>query len=128
MGKLYARPGVAWLVAAIGVALVAACAPLPKDIKPAAVSAVPYESESCTQLAAEQGQLASTLTSEAAKESADREKDATAIFWLGMPLQSWLGGNEAKKIAILKGQQAAVAEAEAHNSCQTVAAPSPGQS
>lgn len=106
----FAAPGIALL--ALG-----ACAPLPEDIKPVAVSAAPYEAENCQQLAAQHEKLADELLLEAAKETADRDKDGMAVFVIGLPLQSWLAGNEAKQIAALKGQQAAVAEAEARIPC-----------
>ncbi|MGH7121568.1 MAG: hypothetical protein ACREFP_21690 [Acetobacteraceae bacterium] len=128
MAKLHARLAATWLAAGIGVAVVAGCAPLPQDIKPATVSAAPYESESCTQLAAEQTKLAATLAKASVQETKDRQGDDVAVIAFGMPLQSWLGGNEAKKIAELKGQQAAVAKAEAHDSCLAETTPSPGAS
>lgn len=86
----------------------AACAAAPASIQPAYVSAVPYESWTCTQLAEESIRVNDALATASRAQEQARGNDAVGVILIGIPVSSLSGGNIAPQIAHLKGQKNAI--------------------
>jgi hypothetical protein len=102
------------LVALLGLA---ACAPTPESIQPAYVSAVPYQSWSCSQLGGEQGRLNYALATASNQQQTARQNDTAGVIFLKMPVGSMSGQAVTPEIARYKGEQRAVNDAMISNNC-----------
>jgi hypothetical protein len=107
----------------IAVAIVAvtlgACAQSPTAIQPTYVSTVPYLDWPCSKLGDKRQQIASALAAASAQQSQARLNDAIGVLLIGLPVSSMSEQNVAPQIAHLKGEQQALNEAMALNSCGT---------
>jgi hypothetical protein len=106
--------------------LLSGCAvsPAPESIRASYVSSIPYQSRTCSQLRQEQSALDAALTSTSAQEEQIRsnERVQSALTMVGVPFLADTGSSNVTsqvEIARLKGEQEAVRQAVAHNSCPT---------
>lgn len=98
-------------------ATLAACARSPEDIAPAVVGIAPYQAMSCPQLATQANALESQLAHVSKIQADAAHDDAMGVALLGLPLGSMSLGYHGKEIASLKGQRAAVGQAQQANGC-----------
>jgi outer membrane murein-binding lipoprotein Lpp len=98
------------------------CATAPENIAPAYVSNMQYQSWTCDQMAAESGRLASALVAASTQQSKARSNDTIGVIFLGLPVSSLSGSNVAPEIARLKGEQAAIQQAQTLKNCGSGAA------
>lgn len=107
------------LVAAAAVILVAGCAKRPESIAPSYVSALPYQSLSCSQLAEEMARVNAAYTTAAQQQNDAADGDAVGVIFLGLPTSTLSGGNVAAQVASLKGQQEALQQTAIRKNCST---------
>jgi hypothetical protein len=110
------------LVLLIGAtAAIAGCAKSPESIAPAYVSAVNFQSWSCSQLAEEARRLNQALAEASTQQRNARTNDTIGVIFIGVPVSSLSGDNIAPQIANLKGQIVAVQQAGNLRNCGLVA-------
>lgn len=100
--------------------LLSACATAPENIAPAYVSNMQYQNWTCEQMVEELSRLGSALVSASSQQNKARSNDAVGVFFLGLPVASMSGGNVAPEIARLKGEQAAIQQAQSLKNCNAV--------
>ena len=113
---------IGWVLAVL---LLAGCAnsPAPQSIDASYVSSIPYQSWSCSQLQQEQSSLDAALTGVSTKQEQVRSDErARSVVSMLIPLPPDTGTENVAsqmEIAHLKGEQGAVRQALAFNSCPT---------
>lgn len=96
---------------------IAGCARSPEDIPANDVAVSPYEAMACPQLASQANALDAQLAAVSKIQSDAAHDDAMGVALLGLPLGSMQLGYHGKEIADLKGQRAAVTQAQQVNQC-----------
>lgn len=105
------------VAAAVGAALISACAPAPESIQAAYVSETPYRSWTCDQLGEELAKLDQALAVASQQQNTARTNDTVGIILIGLPVGSMSGQSIAPQIALYKGQHEAVRKASIRNGC-----------
>lgn len=107
----------------LGLATLAGCASASKDIAPAYVSPLVYDTYTCPQLTAEAQRLSGRAAEASGAQDSARGSDAAmvavsaVIFW---PALFFIKGDSAKasELARLKGEMEAVEQASIRKKCQ----------
>jgi hypothetical protein len=96
-----------------GLALLAlvGCATKPENIAPAYVSHMIYEPYTLEQLGQEETRLQAALSASSDAQRKARSNDTMGVIFLGLPVSSLSGSNQASNIARLKGELEAVQKA-----------------
>ena len=92
-------------------ALVAGCATAPENIAPAYVSHMAYLQFTIEQLGQEEARLQAALSSSSDAQRKARSNDTLGVIFLGLPVSSLSGSNQASNVARLKGELEAVQKA-----------------
>lgn len=87
---------------------VSGCATKPEDIAPAYVSTMVYSPYNIEQLRQEEMRLQAALATASAAQREARSNDTLGVIFLGLPVSSLSGSNQASNIARLKGELEAV--------------------
>jgi starvation-inducible outer membrane lipoprotein len=87
------------------------CATAPENISPAYTSHMTYMQFSVEQLMQEEARLEKALTESSAAQRTARTNDTVGVIFLGLPVSSLSGSNQAHHIARLKGELEAVRKA-----------------
>ncbi len=95
-----------------------ACAANPESIAPTYVSHVTYSSWSCNQLKEEEVRLNAALSAASDAQKQARTNDTVGIIFLGLPVSSLSGSNQASNIGRLKGELDAVRKAMILKNCR----------
>lgn len=98
-------------------AILTGCATKPESIMPAYVSDMGYMQYTCDQLAEEQSRLHSALASASDAQRRARSNDTVGVIFLGLPVSSLSGSNQASHIARLKGELEALQRAAIKLDC-----------
>ena len=101
------------------VVLLCGCAAKPESIAPSYVSPVGYLNWDCEQLAGEQGRLVASLATASDAQRQARSNDTVGVIFLGLPVSSLSGSNQASNIARLKGELEALQKAIIEKKCGT---------
>lgn len=109
-------------VTAAVAAVLSGCATSPKDIAPAYVSPILYQSLSCDQLAQEAARVSSAAAVATGAQQKQASSDAVMVgvsaivFW---PAMFFIGGDKgnATEIARLKGEMQAIEQANIQKNC-----------
>lgn len=88
--------------------ILAACAPRPEAIAPAAMPSGMYDRLSCQQAQAERASVAERLAALEASQRSAATGDALGVFLVGVPVSSLTGGDRAGEIALHKGKALAL--------------------
>jgi len=105
MNKIYA-------VLAIFVAtLISGCATAPENIAPAYVSHMVYMGFTLEQLGQEESRLQSAVATSSDAQRKARSNDTMGVIFLGLPVSSLSGSNQAANLGRLKGELEAVQKA-----------------
>lgn len=111
--KLSKTPAILGIVVILG-----ACATQPDAIAPANISPDLYMRQSCQQLANENANLTSELTTLVAQQQKAVDGDAMGVFLLGLPVSSMSGNDKETEIALARGKQQAITLAMQQKSCR----------
>lgn len=101
------------------------CATKPESVLPAYVSEFMYQNLTCEQLAQEQARVQVALMTAAAAQRTARTHDTVGVIFLGLPVSSLSGSNQAAQIAQLKGQLEAIDKAAIQKGCKLPVLPDP---
>jgi len=101
----------------IGSLTLVGCATKPESVHPAYVSHVTYLNWDCDQLSAEQHRLLAALSSASDAQRHARGNDVVGWIFLGTPVATLSGGNQAANIARLKGELEALQRAMIAKKC-----------
>ena len=93
------------------VTLISACATAPENISPAYVSHMSYMQYTLEQLGQEEARLQAALSSSSDAQRKARSNDTLGVIFLGLPVSSLSGSNQASNVARLKGELEAVQKA-----------------
>ena len=99
------------VVVLLCVAFVSGCATAPENIPPAYVSHMAYMQYSLEQLSQEEARLQAALASSSDAQRHARSNDTLGVIFLGLPVSSLSGSNQASNVARLKGELEAVQKA-----------------
>lgn len=102
------------LVASVALAaasIVSSCATAPENIAPAYVSYMAYMQYSVEQLGQEEARLQAALSSASDAQTKARSNDTLGVIFIGLPVSSLSGSNQASNVARLKGELEAVQKA-----------------
>jgi hypothetical protein len=80
------------------------CATKPEAIPPSYVSHLGYMNLSADQLAQEQARLVAALSAASDAQRTARSNDIAGVIFLGLPVSSLSGSNQASNIGRLKGE------------------------
>lgn len=89
-------------------ATLAACAPRPDAIAPAAMPGEMYARHSCAAARTEHHNITQRLTALEAQQNSAATGDAIGVFLIGVPTSSLTGGDKTGQIAVEKGKKLAV--------------------
>lgn len=89
------------------------CATHPDNIAPSYVSEFSYMHYTQQQLAAEQSRVISALSRATNAQRKARSNDTLGVIFLGLPVSSLSGSNQAGEVARLKGELEAIQKAAA---------------
>ena len=95
------------------------CATKPEAVPPSYVSHVTYLNFSCEQLAQEQARLVAALSTASDAQRSARTSDTVGVIFLGLPVSSLSGSNQASNIGRLKGELEAVQKAMIAKGCES---------
>jgi hypothetical protein len=99
-------------LALLGVALfLTSCAAKPESIPPAYVSHMVYLPYTVEQLGQEESRLQAALATSSDAQRKARSNDTVGVIFLGLPVSSLSGSNQAANIARIKGELEAVQKA-----------------
>jgi hypothetical protein len=87
------------------------CATAPENIAAAYVSHMAYMQYSLEQLGQEEARLQAALSSSSDAQRRARSNDTLGVVFLGLPVSSLSGSNQASNVARLKGELEAVQKA-----------------
>ena len=87
------------------------CATAPENIAPAYVSHLQYMQFTLEQLGQEEARLQAALSASSDAQRSARANDTVGIIFLGLPVSSLSGSNQASNVARLKGELEAVQKA-----------------
>ena len=87
------------------------CATAPENIPPAYVSHMSYMQYSLEQLGQEEARLQAALATSSDAQRKARSNDTIGVIFLGLPVSSLSGSNQAANVARLKGELEAVQKA-----------------
>jgi hypothetical protein len=87
------------------------CATAPENIAPAYVSHLQYMQFTLDQLGQEEARLQAALSASSDAQRSARANDTVGIIFLGLPVSSLSGSNQASNVARLKGELEAVQKA-----------------
>jgi hypothetical protein len=93
------------------------CAAKPEAIPPSYVSHIGYMDFDCKQLGAEQQRLIAALSTASDAQRQARSNDTAGVIFLGLPVSSLSGSNQASNIGRLKGELEAVQKAMVAKGC-----------
>lgn len=99
-----------WCGLALALAL-GGCAAKPENIQPAYVSHMVYQAYTIEQLGEEETRLQAALSTSSNAQRQARSNDTMGVIFLGLPVSSLSGSNQAATIARLKGELEAVQKA-----------------
>ena len=105
--------------------LLAGCAVKPESIRPAYISEMSYQSWTCDQLGQEQLRLAAALSTACDAQRQCRSNDTVGVIFLGFPVSSLSGNNQAAEISRLKGELQALQRAATLKNCDLADIPDP---
>jgi len=90
---------------------ISGCATAPENIAPAYVSHLQYMQFTLEQLGQEEARLQAALSASSDAQRSARANDTVGIIFLGLPVSSLSGSNQASNVARLKGELEAVQKA-----------------
>ena len=93
------------------VSLVSGCATAPENIAPAYVSHLAYMQYTVEQLGQEEARLQAALSTSSDAQRKARSNDTLGVIFLGLPVSSLAGSNQASNVARIKGELEAVQKA-----------------
>lgn len=103
--------------------VLSACAVAPENIPPTYVSEMTYQPFSCEQLGQEQARMVAALATASDAQRRARSNDTAGVIFLGLPVSSLSGSNQASNIARLKGEIDAIQRAGIQKNCSLPPAP-----
>jgi C-terminal processing protease CtpA/Prc len=92
-------------------ALISGCATAPENIAPSYVSHIAYMQYSLEELSQEQARLQAAVSTSSDAQRKARSNDTMGVIFLGLPVSSLSGSNQASNLARLKGELEAVQKA-----------------
>lgn len=95
----------------------AGCATAPENIPPSYISEMSYNQYTCEQLAQEQTRLSAALATTCDAQRQCRSNDVAGVIFLGLPVSSLSGSNQASEVARLKGELQALQKAAILKNC-----------
>jgi hypothetical protein len=93
------------------VTLISGCATSPENIPPAYVSHMAYMQYTVEQLGQEEARLQAALSTSSDAQRKARSNDTLGVIFLGLPVSSLSGSNQASNVARIKGELEAVQKA-----------------
>ncbi len=99
------------LLSLLLVSFITGCATAPENIAPAYVSHLQYMQFTLEQLGQEEARLQAALSASSDAQRSARANDTVGIIFLGLPVSSLSGSNQASNVARLKGELEAVQKA-----------------
>jgi hypothetical protein len=106
----YSRP-LKVVIASLVLGFFSGCATAPENIAAAYVSHMAYMQYSLEQLGQEEARLQAALASSSDAQRKARSNDTLGVVFLGLPVSSLSGSNQASNVARLKGELEAVQKA-----------------
>ncbi len=101
----------------LALALLSGCATAPEKVASSYVSELAYQTYSCEQLCEEYARLNAALRTAAQNQRKVRAGDKAGVIFLGLPVASISGNNQAQEIARLKGEYTAIEKAAKNKGC-----------
>jgi hypothetical protein len=95
------------------------CATKPEAVPPSYVSHMGYMDFNCKQLGQEQARLIAALSSASDAQRRARSNDTVGVIFLGLPVSSLSGSNQASNIGRLKGELEAIQKAMVAKGCES---------
>lgn len=106
-----------YLMPAIALVALGACAQKPESIQSAYVSPSTYQGWSCQQLQSEAVRVDNALVRASTQQEKARSNDTAGVIFLGLPVSSLSGGNVAPQIADLKGHKDVIEQTQIAKKC-----------
>jgi len=114
------------IIGSLGLALIImGCATAPDKIAPTYVSGLQYQSLDCEQIGEETRLVEGALATASEAQKKARSNDTIGVIFLGLPVSSLSGSNQASHIANLKGQLAALGKINVVKKCFKMPDPEP---
>ena len=113
------------VVALLLATMIVGCATAPENIAPAYVSHMAYMQFTLEQLGQEEARLQAAVSTSSDAQRKARSNDTMGVIFLGLPVSSLSGSNQASNLARLKGELEAVQKALILKGGQTVTPPIP---